>query len=197
MNEHDILHQFLYTGGSVLLGLAGVGIKSLTSAWASKVRNQTVAQIIRNTDDVVMHVVKSIYQTHVKPRTRANRELSQQQGRWIRQRALQEIKQHLGRRALKDLNTSFGPDVDTVLRHHLEAAIQDIKYERSSPGGGVLQQKQVVPHEQATQVDTMQHPIQSPNTYPASPHLQEDWEKKQAYELKQIQEETPKTQGNL
>ena len=132
MNEHDILQHFLYTGGSVLLGLAGVGMKRLTSAWASKVRNQTLAQIIRNTDDVVMHVVKSIYQTHVKPRTRNHRELSPQQSRRIRQIALQQIKQHLGRQTLQDLQQSFGSDVDALLRHHLEAAVQDLKHERNA-----------------------------------------------------------------
>ncbi|MEM7589371.1 MAG: hypothetical protein AAF320_04370 [Myxococcota bacterium] len=175
MSEHDVLQQLLYTGGSVLLGLAGVGIKSLTSAWASKVRNQTLAQIIRNTDDVVMHVVKSIYQTHVKPRTRNHRELSPQQGRRIRQIALQQIKQHLGRQTLRDLHQSFGDDVDVVLQHHLEAAVQDLKHERHA-------HKQV-----ASIADQPQHPLDS---CPAvvSPQ-QEAFARQQANALKQFHQQ--------
>ena len=130
MNEHELLHNLLYTGGSVLLGLTGFGIKNLTNAWASKIRNQTLAQVIRNTDDVVMHVVKSIYQTHVKPRTHGNKELSPTERIHIRELALKEIKQHLGKQSIKDLNSSFGEDTNIVLHHHLEAAVQDLKHER-------------------------------------------------------------------
>ena len=192
MNEHDILHQFLYTGGSILLGLTGVGIKSLTSAWASKVRNQTLAQVIRNTDDVVMHVVKSIYQTHVRPRTRHNKELSQHQQRHIRQVALQEIKQHLGRQALKELDTSFGPDVDTVLRHHLEAAIQDIKYQRSGTKEEDMPQDDTLLQASDRNTQTAQHPTPPSGIRSLSRQTTQDaWETQQADELKRMQHKNP------
>lgn len=180
MNEHDILHQFLYTGGSVLLGLAGVGIKSLTSAWASKVRNQTLAQVIRNTDEVVMHVVKSIYQTHVKPRTRQTRELSQQDGIHIRRMALDEIKKHLGKQVLKDLSSSFGNDVDRVLGHHLEAAVQDLKYQRSHPNTGALPLNET--HRAPPPQDACPALVQ---TQEEALQMQQAWQLKRAHEQAQ------------
>ena len=130
--DHGIWHEVLYTAGTLALGFAGVGLKSLTSAWASKVRNQTLSQVIRNTDDVVMHVVKSVYQTHVKPRQEKRKRhfLSKREGINMRQLALQEVKEHLGPKVLKELQENLGPDIDRVLGHHLEAAIQDVKHER-------------------------------------------------------------------
>ncbi|MEM7495880.1 MAG: hypothetical protein AAF471_07115 [Myxococcota bacterium] len=132
MNENDLLHQMLYTGGSALLGLLGIGLGSLTNAWAAKVRNQALAQVIRNTNDVVMNVVKSVYEVHVRPRTRKH-PLSGAQRRHIRATALRQVKDHLGREGIKNLRRAFGNDVDvdTVLRHHLEAAVRDLKDQRA------------------------------------------------------------------
>lgn len=132
MNEHDLLHQMLYTGGSALIGLLGIGLGGLTNAWAAKVRNQALAQAIRNTNDVVMSVVKSVYETRVRPRTRKH-PLSGAQRRHVRVTALRELKQHLGQQGIGNLRRALGNDVDidTVLRHHLEAAVRDLKDQRA------------------------------------------------------------------
>lgn len=132
MNENDLLHQMLYTGGSALLGLLGVGLGGLTNAWAGKVRNQTLAQVIRNTNDIVMNVVKSVYEIHVRPRTK-HHALSGPQRRHVRATALREVKEHLGYEGIKNLQRAFGNDVDidTVLGHHLEAAVRDLKDKRA------------------------------------------------------------------
>ena len=112
----DLLNTGLVLFGDALLAALAVGAGFLTKWIATKIKNERVAAIIGRVDDVVMKVVRSVFQSYVKEIKRGNEDgkLTKQEKMIARDSAISEAKSYLGLKGLNELRWLLAGTVGSV-----------------------------------------------------------------------------------
>jgi hypothetical protein len=124
--SQQLLDQGLLIAGNILLGLLAWALTKLTAWIAAKVKSEKAKHAITMADDIAMTVIRSTYQSFVKPLKAGNgwtKEASEQ----ARAAALAELKSYLGVKGLAELQKLLPGDLDAFLGALIDESVHNNK----------------------------------------------------------------------
>ena len=127
----DFMFNAFIAMSPVILGALGWLAKLGAQLIAKKIKNEKIASILTRFDYLALSVVKKVMQTYVEDirAASADGKLTDEEKKAAKDKAMLEVKSHLGLKGLEELAGVFGAGdlLNSIIDTKIEATVHDLK----------------------------------------------------------------------